>query len=373
MKTAPRGPFYLVALLTLLLAGLPAYAQRQMTVAQLVSFVKSSIQMRNDDRKVADFVRKLKLTNKLDSRTVEDLQGQGAGPRTVAALKELMTVTANLATAPPPEPPTAIATIPPPNSIEQKKILGEITEKALEYNQSLPNFLCTQVTRRHADPTGRENWNLLDTIQERLSYFDHKEDYKVVLYNNKVVNNLDHTQLGGATSSGEFGTILAEIFAPATHTDFEWERWATLRGRRMYVFSYRVQQKYSEYRIHHVESDRTVVAGYHGLVYADRDTKQVMRIRLDADGIPRDFPIQQVSLDLNYDFTQIATQNYVLPLKADLRSTQGRYQVWNEVEFHLYRVFGADTSITFEPVGAIPEDRVEEQPAAPEVPPAREQ
>jgi hypothetical protein len=350
-----------------------AQAPRQMSVAQLTSFIRSSIQMKNDDRQVADFLKRIKLTNKLDSRTVEELQGMGIGPRTLAALRELSTVTASLPAPPPPEPPTAIPAIPPPDSIEQKRILAGITQKALDYNQKLPNFICTQVTRRHVDPNGHDNWRLIDTIQERLSYFDHKEEYKVVLYNNQAVTNLDHNKLGGATSSGEFGTMLAEIFAPETHTEFEWERWATLRGRRMYVFAFRVPQRYSKYSILHVESGRRVIAGYHGLVYADRDSKQVMRIKLDADGIPTDFPIQQVSLDLNYDFTQIADEMHVLPLKAELRSTQDRYKIFNEVEFHLYRMFGADTSITFEPVGEIPKDKIEEQPAPQEIPPVREQ
>jgi hypothetical protein len=360
----------ILALLMACLAGpLEAQAQRQMTVQQLTSFIRSSLQMRNDDRQVADFIRKIRLTHKLDVRTVEELQGLGAGPRTLAALRELSAATAKLPEPPPSEPPTAIAVIPPPDSAEQKRMLAEITRKALDYNRGLPNFICTQVTRRHADPTGREDWRLLDTIQERLSYFDHKEDYKVVLYNNQAVTGVEHNRLGGATSSGEFGTMLAEIFSPETHTEFEWERWATLRGRRMHVFAFRVLQQHSKYSILHVDSGRRVIAGYHGLIYADRDTQQVMRIKLDADGIPSDFPIQRVGLDLNYDFTEIGGQMHVLPLKADLRSSQGRYQVWNEVEFHLYRMFGADTSITFEPVGAIPEERIQEQP--PEASPAK--
>ena len=66
-----------------------AQAQLKMTVDQLVSFIKSSIQLRHDDRKVADYVKKIRLANALDARTVEDLQGMGAGPQTVMALKAL--------------------------------------------------------------------------------------------------------------------------------------------------------------------------------------------------------------------------------------------------------------------------------------------
>jgi hypothetical protein len=79
-----------------------AYAQRQMTVAQLVDFIRSAVQQKNDDRKVADFVRSIKLTNRLDDATVENLQNLGAGPRTVSALRALTDATASLAAPPPP-------------------------------------------------------------------------------------------------------------------------------------------------------------------------------------------------------------------------------------------------------------------------------
>src|SRR5216117_3536759 len=83
---------------------LATYGQRQMSVPDLVTFIKSSVQLHNDDRAVADAVRRLKLTNRLDAGTVEDLQGLGAGPRTMAALRELITASASLPVAAPVAP-----------------------------------------------------------------------------------------------------------------------------------------------------------------------------------------------------------------------------------------------------------------------------
>src|SRR6202795_2021961 len=91
---------------------LAAYGQRQMSVPDLVTFIKSSIQLKNDDRAVADTVRRIKLTNRLDTGTVEDLQGMGAGPRTLAALRELATASTNLPAAAPPPPPPPQVVIP---------------------------------------------------------------------------------------------------------------------------------------------------------------------------------------------------------------------------------------------------------------------
>src|ERR1700722_12040802 len=76
--------------------------QRQMTAPQLVNFIRSSVQLHQDDRQVADVVRRIKLTNRLDAKTVESLEGLGAGPRTVAALKQLQAASASLPEPPPP-------------------------------------------------------------------------------------------------------------------------------------------------------------------------------------------------------------------------------------------------------------------------------
>ena len=72
-----------------LLAAAGTPAQTKMSVAQLVSFVKSSIELHHSDRQVAEYLKKVTLSNRLDARTAEDLQGLGAGPRTVEALNAL--------------------------------------------------------------------------------------------------------------------------------------------------------------------------------------------------------------------------------------------------------------------------------------------
>ncbi len=353
-------------LVAAMLASL-AFAQLSMTSDQVVTFIRSSIQLHHDDRKVAEYVKKIKLKDKLEDRKVEELQGLGAGPRTLAALHELSSSSASLPDAPPPAPVVPKPTIPPPDSIEQAAILREIIDNARNYAKTLPDYMCLQVTRRRMDDSGTENWRLMDTIQEQLSYVDHKETYKVVMYNGRSVSNIQHGQLGGSTSSGEFGSIFTEIFAPETATDFEWDHWATLRGKRMYVFAFKVPTSRSHYTIYSGDAHRTITSGYHGLIYADRDTRMVMRYKMECDDIPADFPVKDIKLDVNYDYTDIAGNKYVLPLKTEIRARDGKYMSWNEAEFHLYRKFGADTTIKFDTdPEPIPTDQTEEKPATPD-------
>lgn len=351
---------FLLVLLTAAVLG-AATAEMNLTVAQLVMFIKSSVELKQPDRQVAEYLRHVRLTDKLDDRTIEDLQSMGAGAKTVAALRELSAASAGLLAPPPPPPPKPLyVPPPPPSSVEQAKIIDEAREYAMNYTKQLPNFICVQVTRRDFDPTGSgNNWYHSDTITARLSY-NGAENYEVILHNNQPVTNASMRQFGGTTSEGEFGSMMKEIFDPETHTDFSWDHWGKLRGHKTYVFAYDVQQQYSKY---HVEADDTegIIPAYRGLVYVDEDTKAVLKIVMSPYNMPSTFPIKEITSSLDYDLANIGDQQYMLPLKSVLTSKRDRQMTRNDIEFRLYRKFGTESTIKFETPDPLPQDQINDQ------------
>lgn len=348
----------LAAVLLALVVSLPA--QMKMSVNQLIQFLQSSVQLKHDDKKVAAYVRKIALRDRLDDRTIEDLQGIGIGPRTVEALQSLRDTTKALPPpsidTPKPKPPP----IPPPPAAEMTKALNGAREFALNYTKQLPNFICTQVTRRFGDPTGMEFWQKMDVITAKLTFFEQKEDYKVVLVNSQPVENVNILDVGGATSAGEFGTMVKEIFEPESEAKFEWVRWTTLRGRRNHVFSFRVAQDKSKRSVTY-EKTMTIVSGYHGFVFVDAESYNVNRVKVDQD-LPPSFPVQQASVEMDYDMIDLGGGNtFLLPLKHTMRMRMAKTLVKNEAEFRMYRKFGADASITFEPE-PLAADKTSEEP-----------
>jgi hypothetical protein len=333
-------------------------AETRMTVEQLRAFVTSSRQLGHSDKQVAEYLKNVKVTQRLEPGVVEDLYGS-AGPKTLEALREISEASKKLPAAPAPPPKPVYQPIPPPSSAEQGRILDNVRDYALDYSRRLPNFICTQVTRRYVDPSGLEFWQQQDVITTKLSYFEQKEDYKVILVNNHYVNT-SMDKLGGATSQGEFGSMLKEIFELRSRATFEWERWATLRGRRMHVFTYSVPQETSQWRITYDNVD-SIRPAYGGLVYVDRDTNSIMRVTLEARNIPPSFPVQEANTTLDYDYQTISGQSYVLPLKAVIRMRSGKMLTKNDVEFRMYNRFGAEATITFTP-DELPEEQLKEQP-----------
>jgi hypothetical protein len=171
---------------------------QSLSVEKLVAFLQSSEKLIKEgkmtDRDLASYLTKVKLTERLDDRTIEEIQGYGKiGPKTLQALTSLRDRTQALAAAAPIVAPPKATPIPPPSSEEQAAILDEVRQYALSYSKNLPDFICTQVTRRYAAPApgtkhggsidSQPSWQSLDTLQIRLSYFEQKEDYKLIMVN----------------------------------------------------------------------------------------------------------------------------------------------------------------------------------------------
>lgn len=359
------------------LAASATFAQSAMSVSQVKDFVHTAIQdiraKRATDAEVAKLLMTFKMKQKLEAGTVEDLQSEGAGPKTVAALKHLMEISANLAppaapTMAPPKP-TYADTHPPPPYDEQYSILNEAREMALNYTKSLPNFVCLQITRRYTDrhyKAGQEPlWALGDTLKARVGYFDQKEDYQLIGVNDDSVVNKNYNSVGGSISTGEFGSMLKEIFDPNTHTEFHWLRWGRLNNKLYHVYQYNVEQQNSRWSVDYQHTD-TVTPAYTGLVYIDFESHLVMRVTLDAL-MPQSFPIQDVHSLLDYGYANISGQPALVPVRSEVRMRHEMVATRNEIDFRGYRKYSADTSIRFDDVDDTPTEAAKEKPAAPVV------
>jgi hypothetical protein len=234
-----------------------------------------------------------------------------------------------------------------PDANEQMKIVADAAIYASNQDRNLPNFLCTQTTQRFVDFTGNTGFRPMDLIVENLSYFDHHENYQVLMVNGQAAN-ITHSQLGGAISSGEFASLLKDIFAPESATTFTWESYYKLRGRLTHVFSYRVSPANSAFHLRAPTQGLDLVIGYHGHIFIDEQDHLVHRITQHADGIPADYPLQDESMILDYEYTRIGDHDYLLPLEFELRLREGRQLVRNDVKYEDYKKFAADTKITFD-------------------------
>jgi hypothetical protein len=359
---APRNTSFGLCLFPLALVVSLQAAEVQ--VNDLIATVRAGIKQHTPDKAVAKSIHKLVLSEKLNLRAMEELESEGAGPETIAAMDDLRDKSAKLPdpTAVPPFQSPARPTVD-----EQKEFFHLLNVNAMHYSASLPDFICTQVVHRYqltpVVPPGTPRrrgeaplpyaagfWILKDTLTVKLSYFANREKYELILVNGKKTKDTYETS-GGAISEGDFGSTLLEIFSPESGTKFQWDHWTHLRKRLTRVYAYRTSRDRSHYKIgvgQSADERRTVTAGRRGFIYADDLTHMVMRIVGEATEIPLGFPVTSQQTILDYDYANISGQPFLLPLRADERMASPRLQFKNVVDFRDYRKFTGESTISFD-------------------------
>ena len=331
--------------LVLWIMAASVWAAAGSSVNDVVALVRSAIEHKRADAQVAKALHKMDLIERLDDRVVEELESAGAGPMTVVELERLQTASQHLKK---PSVPPQFASPPEPSPQEQAGVIEEARKIALDYSSKLPDFICTEVVSRYMDPSGKDSWKLRDTLTVDLSFFKQHEKYKLVMINNRPTDK-SFESAGGQVSEGEFGSLLGAVFLPASKTDFVWDHWTTLRKRPAHVYFFRITIFDSNFTLvfrTKVGTEKTV-AGARGFVYVDRDTHMVMRIAREAESMPRDFPVQEANLSVDYGFTEVGGRPYLLPLRAVSQMQYLQLRSKNEEEFRAYRKFSGEATISF--------------------------
>ncbi len=230
------------------------------------------------------------------------------------------------------------------------EVLQSARAYALEYSQTLPDFICTEIVRRYREGIDPGTWSLTDTLTVRLSYYGHREEYKLILVNNKVADR-SYEAMGGSISEGEFGSLLRQVFEADASTEIRFARWDSVGDRRVAVFSYRMTPDRARYAVNFVLNDQrySTVAGRRGLVYVEPSTGQVLRITSEVDALPPDFPVQKLTSTLDYAATEIGGRTFLLPRTAGVEMQAGAYQTRNSIEFQTYHKFDANVDVSFDP------------------------
>jgi hypothetical protein len=225
-------------------------------------------------------------------------------------------------------------------------LIDQAREIALEFEESLPNYLAKQVTTRFAGNGKKDRWNAQDNFTADVVYENGKESYRNVQLNGKPAKGkIEQT---GAWSRGEFGTTLRDLMAPSTNAKFKLRGTTTISNRRAKYFDYTVEQENSHWQIG--IPGQTYFPAYKGSVWIDVETARVMRIEMQGRQIPQTFPIETVESAVEWEFVKIVARSYLVPVHAETlscwRSTSECSK--NVMDFRNYRKFGAESDLILE-------------------------
>jgi hypothetical protein len=273
-----------------------------------------------------------------------------------------------------------VAALPP--SSEGLELLERTRKATLGAAERMPDFLVKQNITRYVAYGNTKNWQPDDRLTVAVSYRQNAgEQYKLLSINGLAQGEEGREssnysdKLGGTTSTGEYVSILSELFKPETQAEFQMVDTDTLRGHRTIVYEYVVKKELSHQMIKASwAGNRTVVVGFRGRVWIDREANRVLRLEDISTEIPGDFPVTAANSTIDYDWVTINELQHLLPLRAvvELTARVGAQtiQTRNEILFRGYRKFGAEVKIIDIDEKDFPPDKPEQtEPAKPEGPP----
>ena len=252
-----------------------------------------------------------------------------------------------------------------PSDGDAAALIEKSRQRALAYAKSLPDFVCSEVIHRyqHVPSANRRMsrdmssitpiaapiaWTPTDKLSLKLSYFEQREEHKLVLLNDKPTD-LKYESLAGGTGSGEFGGTLRNIFDPHSQAVFHWQAWKNVRRHRAAVYTYNVDAEHSLFEVESGVSGgiQKAVVAFHGDLEIDGDTGEVLHFTYQADQIPKELRLNLVSTSVDYDLADVGGRDYLLPIHARMEIFSPNLSVRNDIDFREYRKFSADSSIEF--------------------------
>jgi hypothetical protein len=262
--------------------------------------------------------------------------------------------------AAPPERPVESASVRRPSApvAEEERIpvvrrgagddlIRQATDAALEFTEALPAYVCQEMVTRYQGDGKPVRWSPIDVVTMNVVYENGKEDYRDVQVNGKPRKSLEET--GGAWSTGEFGTVLIDLFSPATAADFVFQRESRVNGISAKLYDFSVDREHSHWSIH--MGSQSFDPPYKGSVWIDPKTARVMRIEMQAYGFPASFPTDHAESATDYQYIRLGdAKQYLLPVHAETLTCQrgSEYCSKNAIDFRNYHKYTGESSITFE-------------------------
>jgi hypothetical protein len=154
-------------------------------------------------------------------------------------------------------------------------------------------------------------------------------------------------ELGGSTSTGEFATTLRNLFSDQTQAQFKFYQSTSVGDARASIYDFKVTLPNSDWFT--TVGGQALRPAYSGSVWIDKSTGQVRRIEMQADNIPKNFPLLSVEWAVDYDEISLGINKFFLPVHAENLGCWRRASICtkNSIDFRDYHKYTGESTIVF--------------------------
>jgi hypothetical protein len=359
--------------LVLLALVTPAWAAKNITVAELTELLRSFEQEKKSDTEVATALKQVELTEQLTRSAMNNLVGHVNGPLSTEQIYVLEARSANLA-----PPASDLPTTPAPDAAAQKSILTKTETYITRIYDQLPVLTATKTTLRFQDNVEAlgPSSGLSSGAKESVTSPSFAKPESYVHYMNSTASVVtsehgtekkpaekDQTKWGanGMTAIQEPSPSLGRIFKEAQAAGtIQWLRWESINGKPAAVFSFTVPKQKSKlavdvccfpninqtgvatfytastaaalggpgasgggvsgnFQTHTEWHEFKTTAPYHGRFFIDPESGVVVRMIVESELKPSDV-VHQLDTRTDYGAVKAGPGTFLVPVKTVINS-----------------------------------------------------
>jgi hypothetical protein len=209
--------------------------------------------------------------------------------------------------------------------------------------RGLPNYTCLETIERTRVLKGG-GVRMSDRLRLEVALVDGKE-----MFGWPGSSEFEDVQARlverGTFGAGNFALYARALFA-GQHARFGPPAAVALQGRNAVRWEYRVGRESGGLQI--IVGDRAALVGFHGAVYADPESLDVLRLEVVADPAPEALGTMQSRDTVEYARVPIGGESFLLPVASELIMTLRDREDTNRVSFSSCRRFAGESRILFE-------------------------
>ncbi len=223
--------------------------------------------------------------------------------------------------------------------------LSRIKKQAAAQLKRIPAFTCLANFERYRQDKAGAPMLRDDTLRADVVYADHRERFGWP-GSGKIDSTLAELTGTGLSSEGEFIGFATTIFVHDNgRSTFAGEE--TVLGRQAIRYNYKVATMLSGYELSFPTGHARVALK--GSFWADRETLDLLRLRVEADEIPPYLGVSAVVTEVDYAKTRLGSQPPVIfPQRAEVTIVSNTGTSRNEAQYTHCREFLSTSAISFE-------------------------
>ncbi len=198
-------------------------------------------------------------------------------------------------------------------------LLVRIRQKMAETLRHMPDYTCVQTLERWREGDPCAHCRYWERLRLEVALIGGKERFAWPGAQQFEEKDIDQILPPGATATGDFSGFATAVFATDAPI-FEGPVAETLDGRPSWRYNYHVPASRSRYTIR--DGRHRAVVPYHGAFWVDRDTLELLRLDIEADGLPAP-PLEVTSARtaIQYGRVRIGESSFLLPRISELNLT----------------------------------------------------